>query len=255
MNAPKGIVFVLLSAFISFPTLAADDEVREEYDVESPAQIEAARRHIEDLGFTGEEERHGFTAAERDQVLARYAHLDPKHEVSSELLEKAVLYFDANRARFTNQNYVTVVDFTPRSDKYRLFVVDLKTGRVEKYHTTHGLNSDRSPRDGFAESFGNVVNSGKSSLGPVRTAEVYYGKFKRAVRLDGLGTANSNLRRRAVVMHGWDRVHERNVIQGLSWGCITLDWNVRDGVLDKIKEGSLLYVGQTQTPPVSKKRR
>lgn len=250
---------VLLCLLLNVPSFAADDTLREEYDIESEAQIEAARKQIEDLGFTPEAEGRPFTAADRDATLARYAHLDPKHEVSTTLLEKAILYFDANRERFTNRDYLTVVDFTPRSDKFRLFVIDLNSGSVAKYHTTHGLNSDRRPRDGFAESFGNVVNSGKSSLGPARTAEIYQGKFRRALRLDGLAPTNSNLRRRAVVMHGWDKVHERNVIQGLSWGCITLDWSIRDDVLDKVKGGSLVYVGQVGSkvviPHVGKKRR
>jgi hypothetical protein len=51
------------------------------------------------------------------------------------------------------------------------------------------------------------------------------------------------MRERAVVFHGWDKVHEANVKQGLSWGCITLDWQFKDLVLEKIKEGSLMYVG------------
>lgn len=40
-----------------------------------------------------------------------------------------------------------------------------------------------------------------------------------------------------------DGVKEANVIQAMTWGCIALDWTVKDAVLDKIKEGALLYVG------------
>jgi hypothetical protein len=168
--------------------------------------------------------------------------LDPKHWVPANLLRDAVTYFDANKAHFKNKNYITIVDFTPRSNKYRFFLIDMKTGAVERFHTTHGMGSDEN-KDGYAESFGNENGSGKSSLGFVRTAEVYSGNFGPSVRLDGLSATNSNLRARSVVFHGWDGVKEGDVIQGLSRGCITLDWKFKDAVLEKIKEGSLLYVG------------
>jgi hypothetical protein len=164
--------------------------------------------------------------------------------VPPDLLQKAVAYFDANKSRFPNQAYITVVDFRPRSDKYRLYIINMADGSVEKFHTTHGVNSDKNA-DGIATVFGNVINSGMSSLGFVRTGEVYSGSYKRSIRLDGLSSTNSNIRDRAVVFHGWDKVHEANVIQGMSHGCITLDWKVKDAAIDKIKEGSLMYVGQS----------
>src|SRR5690606_5467249 len=115
-------------------------------------------------------------------------------------------------------------------------------GKVERFRTTHGKGSDAN-NDGYAEVFGNEIGSGMSSLGYVRTAEVYSGNFGRSVRLDGLSATNSNIRARAVVFHGWDGVKEGDFIQGLSRGCITMDWNFKDAVLEKIKEGSFMYVG------------
>lgn len=213
----------------------------EGYDLQSPEEIEAARKQIE-RDFAGQISPQSLSAAQREQILSQYAHLDPKREVPTDLLEQTVVYFDANKSRFPNQAYITIVDFSKRSNQQRFFLIDMVSGEVIKHWTTHGLNSDKN-KDGFADSFGNVNGSGKSSLGFVRTAEVYSGKFKRSIRLDGLESSNSNIRQRAIVFHGWDGVKEEAKIQGLSWGCITLDWNVKDGVLDKIKEGSLMYVG------------
>lgn len=217
------------------------DEVQEGFDRQSPAEIEAARRQIE-KEFGKATEPSQISALNRDRILALYGHLDPNKEVPSDLLEEAVLYFAANQANFPNQAYITIVDFEKRSNLQRFFLVNMATGEVEKYRTTHGINSDKN-NNGFAESFGNVMNSGKSSLGFMRTAEVYYGKYRRSLRLDGLSATNSNVRARAIVFHGWDNVKEENRIQGRSWGCITLDWTLKDGVLDKIKEGSLMFVG------------
>ncbi|MGE0528789.1 MAG: murein L,D-transpeptidase catalytic domain family protein [Bdellovibrionales bacterium] len=178
--------------------------------------------------------------AQRRAVLNRYAHLDPEGRVPSDLLEEAVVYFDRNKSGFDNQDYISVVDFAPRSNHARLFVIDMNSGRVHEFHTTHGQGSDVD-NDGYAESFGNVPGSYKSSLGFYRVAEVYYGKYGRSIRLDGLSATNSKVRARAIVVHGSDYVHESNVVQGRSNGCFALAWSVKDDIVDLIHGGSLLY--------------
>ena len=236
------LAVAITSATVSSkPLQPMEMDGREGYDRQTPAEIESARAQIE-RDFAHQIEPRSLSAAQKNRILANYGHLDPKHEVPSDLLSDAVTYFDANKASFPNQAYITIVDFSKRSNTQRFFLIDMTTGEVAKHFTTHGIGSDRD-KNGFAERFGNVDGSGMSSLGFVRTAEVYTGKFQRSVRLDGLSTTNSNIRARAVVFHGWDGVKEDARIQGLSWGCITLDWTIKDGVLDKIKEGSLMYVG------------
>jgi len=220
--------------------------MNENPDIQSPEEIARAHAAIE-RDFAHARSLTEMSVGEQVSVLARYAYLDPNHEVPADLLNSAVLYLNANKNSFPNQSHIAVVDFKPRSDAYRLYIIDMQTGAVEKFHTTHGVNSD--PKStGYASIFGNVVNSGKSSLGFVRTAEVYSGNYKRSLRLDGLSKTNSNIRDRAVVFHGWDGVHEKNVIQGMSHGCITLDWTVKDGAIDEIKEGALMYVGYAGKP-------
>jgi len=219
-------------------TSLASEELGEGFDKQSPEEIERANSEIRELF----KDAVVPSLRRRVSILKKYQHLDPKKEVPTDLLEKTVAYFDANRSKFPNQSHITVIDFKPRSDKFRFFVINMETGKVEKFHTTHGVGSDKN-KNGYAERFGNVINSGASSLGFIRTAEIYSGKFKRSVRLDGLSTTNSNVRERAVVLHGWDDAHEANVIQGLSWGCPALDWAVKDGVIDKVAEGSLMYIG------------
>ena len=82
-----------------------------------------------------------------------------------------------------------------------------------------------------------------SSVGAIRTGEIYSGNFGRSMRLDGLVDTNSNVRRRAIVMHGSDYVHQEPVKQGRSYGCLALDWDIKDDLITKIKDGSLIYVG------------
>jgi len=259
MNLPSSskVRPLLITTFtLAALSTGSDFAFAEGFDLQTPEELEAAEERLKlEFGPGGPTQLHLATAKatasassqHATQVLNRYAHLDPKREVPSDLLRTAILFYDANTRGFPNNQYLTVVDFTPRSDKYRFFLVNLVTGEVEKYHTTHGIGSDRND-DGLAEQFGNIPNSGMSSLGFVRVSEVYSGKYRRSLRLDGLSDTNSNIRRRAVVFHGWDYVKEEDRIQGLSWGCITLDWIVKDSVLDKIKDGSLMYVGVSQAP-------
>lgn len=212
-------------------------------DKQSPEEIaEAEERILRDFGgYTDPAEMRSASG----ELPAKYAHLDPNRVVPRDLLVTAVSYLDANPAGFPNKSHLTIVDFKQHSARSRFYLVNLETGGVERYHTTHGLYSDEDD-NGLAESFGNVVGSGKSSLGFVRVSEVYSGAYRRSIRLDGLSRTNSNIRERAIVFHGWDKVKEADVKQGLSWGCITLDWIVKDGVLDKIKEGSLMYLGVSE---------
>ena len=233
----RNLTFVTLTVFLAPGLAHALDGI----DAQSPEEIRAAREQIT-REFADAIQPYQVSAFQSSSILKNYDYLDPQHEVPSDLLATAVLYFDANKANFKNQSYLTVVDFKPRSDHYRFFLIDLKTGTVEKFHTTHGQGSVTDD-EGYASSFGNVIDSGKSSLGFVRTAEVYTGTYRRALRLDGLSTTNSNIRERAIVFHGWDGVKEENQLQGLTLGCIALDWVVKDAVLDKIKGGSLMYVG------------
>jgi hypothetical protein len=218
-------------------------ENQENPDVQSPEEIAAAKQAVEkDFGNLAK-------AIENDGTIPDgYSHIDPDHVVPHDLLATTLTFFDANKSKFPNQAFVSIVDLRPRSDAYRMFVIDMTSGGVERFHTTHGRGSGpKEDKDGLAPGFSNVSGSKLSALGFIRTAEVYFGTYNRSVRLDGLSETNSNVRQRAIVFHGWDYVTEANVIQNQSAGCVTLDWTVKDGVLDKIKEGSLMYIGLSST--------
>lgn len=214
-------------------------------DVESPQEIEKARIKIEALNFN-EVTLKSYSKSKKESILNAYSHLDPNRFVPTDLLESTILYFDANKSKFSNQKYLAVVDFRPRSDSFRFFVVNLGTGEVDRHYTTHGTGSDKN-QDGVAETFSNIVNSGTSSLGFIRTGEIYFGKFNRALRLDGLSKSNSRIRERAITLHGWDNAHEAPVIQGLTYGCLTFDWTVKDVIVDKLRDGALINIGISKT--------
>jgi hypothetical protein len=229
-------LFVLVNFFI-FSSEFAKAENPDQENLEKVAQIQ---RQIQ-LEFADAEEPTDFELFLSEKSLSDYNHIDPKNWVPQNLLTKALLFFDKNKVHFQNQKYITIVDLAPRSNRHRLFIINVKTGAVERYRTTHGEGSD-SNNDGYAESFSNISGSKQSSLGFVRTAEVYYGTFDRSLRLDGLSSTNTRIRERAIVFHGWKPVKEANIVQPRSWGCITSDLKLRDGIIDKIKNGSLMLV-------------
>jgi hypothetical protein len=183
-----------------------------------------------------------FSFAAFAQVdLSDFDHLDPQHVVPTKPLKQALTYFKTYKDKFPNQRVITVIDFTQHSSKKRMYIVDLKTGAVERHIVSHGQGSD--PKNtGYAKIFSNEANSHASSLGFYRTAEVYTGKHGKSLRLDGLSPTNSKARERAVVIHAASYVQEGASRSGRSWGCPAVDPSVLDRVVNQVKAGSLLYI-------------
>ncbi|MBI4860193.1 MAG: murein L,D-transpeptidase catalytic domain family protein [Candidatus Riflebacteria bacterium] len=173
-------------------------------------------------------------------VLARYRFVDPDHVIPKGLLDRALVYFDANQAEITNKRYLSVIDFGSRSRLPRFHLIDMTTGSVLSLHVAHGKNSD--PTDsGLATRFGNEPNSLMSSLGYYLTAETYTGSHGLSLRLDGLSPTNSNARIRAVVIHGADYVEDVNVKPGRSWGCPAVSTANHVRVVNSLKNGSIIF--------------
>ncbi len=214
-----------------------DDTSREGEETVQPQVLEQGVRVLL-MGLTDP----NYSEAEKAQVLAKYPHLDPKHVVPTNLLQKTVLYYHWNLSKIANKNFITVVDFSKRSTKLRFFTVDMKTGAVLSLHVAHGTKSDPNST-GYATLFSNVNGSNKSSLGYYLTGEVYSGNNGRSMRLHGLSNTNSNVLARAVVIHGAAYVTEADVVQGRSWGCFALATNYKDRVINNMITGAVMYAG------------
>jgi hypothetical protein len=180
------------------------------------------------------------TIEERNEVLARYDYLDPQNIVPSQSLAEAVLYFDKNKTKIANKNYLAVIDFNKNSRDKRFYIINMTTGAVWNIHVAHGKGSDPD-FDGYARSFSNVSGSNATSLGYYVTAETYSGDHGLSLRLDGLSTTNSNARDRAIVIHGASYVQEADRVQGRSWGCPAVAMENRDRVVSLLKNGALIY--------------
>jgi hypothetical protein len=173
---------------------------------------------------------------------AEFAHLDPQKAVPADLLGKALDFFHTHRDKFTNQKVISVLDYGRNSRDPRFHVIDMVTGQVHSLRMANGIGSEP-VHNGQATKFGNVPGSNMSSLGFVRTAETYQGKHGLSLRLDGLSDTNSNMRKRAVVVHGASYVTDKPVIQGRSNGCPAVPMSQFTGLINAIKGGSLMLFG------------
>jgi hypothetical protein len=149
---------------------------------------------------------------------------------------------DAGKIR--KDNLLSILDFTLPSGKKRLFVIDIETGElVFNTYAAHGRNSGTS----IATKFSNKVNSYQSSLGFYITGDTYNGKHGTSLRLEGEEKGiNDNALARGIVMHCASYVDESIIASqgfiGRSQGCPALPGNVYKDVIDKIKNGSCLFL-------------
>jgi hypothetical protein len=173
-----------------------------------------------------------------------YKALDDK-ELNYSALEtglKGYIKLQSER-KIAKDSYLTVIDMSLSANANRFFLIDIRNKKIiHKSIVAHGRNSGGE----YARSFSNKVGSFKSSIGFYRTGETYQGKHGLSLRLDGLEYSNNNARKRAIVIHAADYVSEvfikNNGRLGRSLGCPSLPQKNYDKVVDKIKNGSLLFI-------------
>ena len=138
---------------------------------------------------------------------------------------------------------LTVIDYSKPSIEERLWVFDLRDGRLLfKELVAHGRNTG----DNMATRFSDAPNSRQSSIGLFVTADTYVGSNGYSLRLDGLERGyNANARARAIVMHGAPYVNEAMAASqgrlGRSWGCPALRQAVARQVIDAIRSGGVVF--------------
>ncbi len=146
--------------------------------------------------------------------------------------------------KLKNDETLTIIDFSLPSTAKRLFVIDLKLGTI-LFNTlvSHGRNSGKD----MALQFSNSTNSYKSSLGFYLTSETYMGKHGLSLRLEGEEKGiNDNALDRGIVMHSAEYVNEDLIRSqgfiGRSLGCPAVPPELNRAIIDKIKNGSCLFM-------------
>lgn len=162
-----------------------------------------------------------------------------------EILDLAVQAFECGRAAgHFDGSTLTIIDYSLPSTERRLWVVDVDRGAVLfEELVAHGEGSG----DNYPVAFSNTPGSHQSSLGLFRTEQTYWGRHGRSLRLSGLEWGvNDRAEERAIVMHGAWYVSEAFIAEhgrlGRSWGCPALPFGVHDAVIDRIKDGTAVFV-------------
>jgi len=147
-----------------------------------------------------------------------------------------------------HNNTLTVIDFSLPSTEKRLWCIDLGTGNL-LYNTyvAHGKNSGCN----FAQQFSNTLNSYQSSLGFYLTADIYFGKHGKSMRLHGLEKGiNDKAQERAIVVHGADYVSESFINMqgrlGRSHGCPAIPLEITSEFIERTNNGSLFFIYHPQ---------
>jgi len=145
--------------------------------------------------------------------------------------------------KLKNNKYLTIIDMSITANTERCFIINMETQQLEhKSLVAHGRNSGIV----YAKHFSNTKNSYQTSLGFYKTAETYTGKHGFSLRLDGLEFSNNKARERAIVIHKADYASadfiKKNGRLGRSYGCPSLPKKDYKTIVDKIKNGSCLFI-------------
>ncbi len=144
-----------------------------------------------------------------------------------------------------NQGLAIFINFKVPSGKYRYCIYDLKNDKiVQKAVVSHGSGSVLPGSDVLK--FSNTDGSYQSSLGKYSVGESYIGKFGKAYRLKGLESSNSNAMQRAIVLHSFGCIPDKESQDPvcLSLGCPMLSVNaLKESAkyIDKSKQPIILY--------------
>ncbi len=162
----------------------------------------------------------------------------------------------AQSIAFKNDRYLGIADYTRPSTERRFFLLDLEQGRVEKHYVSHGSGSGSLK----AARFSNLFDSHQTSLGIFITGETYYSRAFRgtALKVYGLEATNTNASARLIVAHpasyaspNFIEARRERFAQtqdlkdaprlGLSRGCFAFDPAVAGSIIERLKNGALIY--------------
>jgi len=142
------------------------------------------------------------------------------------------------------KNILSICDFSQSSKNKRFYIIDVENKKLLlNTYVAHGKNSGSE----FANSFSNIPESLKSSLGFYVTRNTYYGGHGLSLKIEGVEKGfNDKADKRHIVIHGSDYVGadfwRYNAFSGRSYGCPALPANQTPLVINTIKDGSCLFI-------------
>jgi len=184
------------------------------------------------------------TPSQDDQSNEEETSSEPANSSMENLLARKANNYAIENGYSTQ--YCFLVDMSIASGKKRFFVFDLETNSV----VYAGLCAHGSCYTQFLSHprFSNAANCGRSSLGKYKVGEFYRGKYGKSFRLYGLDNSNSNAYKRAIVIHGYDCVPDKEIFPMVlcnSLGCVMVSYNFFDKLsrlIEKSEKPIVLWV-------------
>jgi hypothetical protein len=139
---------------------------------------------------------------------------------------------------------LVIADFTQSSAKKRLYVIDMRRGRLLlNTYVAHGQQSG----EAFATRFSNTEASQQSSLGFYTTLDPYMGSHGYSLRLRGCEKGiNDRAYERDIVVHGAPYMNPAYIkakgYAGRSHGCPAVPESVSTPLINMIKAGACFFV-------------
>lgn len=186
------------------------------------------------------------TVAAKEETQQQQSSISPQDAaIRNVILNKAMEYSARNKL---STEYCFLIDMSLPSGRNRFFVYDLKNNSV----VCSGLVAHGSCNETFLARprFSNASSSGCSSLGKYQVGQFYKGKYGKSYRLLGLDNSNSNAYNRAVVIHGYDCVPDKEIYPRVlcnSFGCPMVSYkffNKLSSIINQSDKPILLWIYQ-----------
>jgi hypothetical protein len=191
-------------------------------------------------------------------------------------LEKTLDYYEKNKSKFTNKNFISIADYSQNSRQKRFYILDMRTGNVTKEKVSHGSGhvpaahtrpgdpdgdgmldrcDHKNIRPGQPGKYRNMTRPGFFKTGELyKSAQKWPTAIKKengvsynGMRMDGLEERNKGARNDGVVMHeAYYNSTEPDSIMGRSYGCPSFAPGRAKEIFSSIKEGALFYAHAPQ---------
>ena len=230
----KNMMFILLTLASSTMASMGSYSINEKLNLNPSLSIENIK--IKSRNTINEK----FSFSPNSSIEKLYQELNLKNKMDFTTFSNAIA--GMKKLKDVKEDIITIIDFTKSSIKERFFVIDLKNKKtLFSTYVMHGKNSGES----IPKEFSNAINSFKSSPGFYRTENTYNGEYGYSLRLNGLEKGiNDKARERAIVVHGSQYAKPKPGAKKLdrSLGCPAIPKEISDKVINKIKDGRLLYI-------------
>jgi len=250
--------FILILAVVAVSLLSCSDMEKSSFEdkalaVKKETKVVKAKKKKQKIKTTttGKTKAEGITAKNEEEVdedveEKNESTTSPENTTILNILTKKISNYAIQNDLSTE--YCFLVDMSLPSGRNRFFIYDLKKNTI----TNSGLVSHGSCNETFLARprFSNATSSGCSSLGKFKVGEFYKGKYGKSFRLYGLDDCNSNAYKRAVVIHGYDCVPDKEIYPRVlcnSFGCVMVSYNFFDKIsrmISKAEKPIVLWIYQ-----------